>query len=140
MKGLRQGVSVKSRKGKNVSVERFSEWRNVISGKQMDSVQDGDCCSFRHGSDRGQQEQSSSPAPKTQTQIDERSPRKALVPREKVLLEGKVRLRANVTLKDMAQIRRVMFWHLPVCQNYISDSGCKFGDKCLFRHTEAAAQ
>ena len=34
----------------------------------------------------------------------------------------------------------VFFWHFPVCQNYISESGCKFGDKCLFRHTEADRQ
>ena len=23
-------------------------------------------------------------------------------------------------------------WHAPVCQNYITESGCKFGDKCAF--------
>ena len=26
------------------------------------------------------------------------------------------------------------FWHLPVCQNYKSKTGCTFGNKCYFRH------
>ena len=28
-------------------------------------------------------------------------------------------------------------WHPPVCLNYKSESGCKYGDKCQFRHDEA---
>ena len=28
----------------------------------------------------------------------------------------------------------------PVCQNYKSESGCKFGEKCVFRHTELDSQ
>ena len=29
------------------------------------------------------------------------------------------------------------FWDLPVCQNYKSQTGCKFGRTCSFRHVEA---
>ena len=29
------------------------------------------------------------------------------------------------------------FGHPPVCLNYKSESGCKNGDKCRFRHVEA---
>ena len=29
------------------------------------------------------------------------------------------------------------FWHLPVCQNFRSESGCTYGDKCRLRHVEA---
>ena len=29
------------------------------------------------------------------------------------------------------------FWHLPVCQNYKSERGCMYGDKCHFRRVEA---
>ena len=29
------------------------------------------------------------------------------------------------------------FWHPPVCQNYKSETGCKNGRKCFFRHVEA---
>ena len=32
------------------------------------------------------------------------------------------------------------FWHPPVCLNYLSESGCKCGDKCKFPHTEAGGQ
>ena len=28
-------------------------------------------------------------------------------------------------------------WHPPVCLNYKSETGCKFGNKCDFRHVEA---
>ena len=31
-------------------------------------------------------------------------------------------------------------WHPPVCHNYKSEAGCKFGDHCLSRHTEADRQ
>ena len=31
-------------------------------------------------------------------------------------------------------------WHPPVCLNYKSVSGCKYGDKCHFRHTDAGGQ
>ena len=37
------------------------------------------------------------------------------------------------------RIRRVIIGILP-CQNYVSDSGCKYGDECLIRHTEADGQ
>ena len=29
------------------------------------------------------------------------------------------------------------FWHPPVCQNYKSETGCKYGRTCFFRHVEA---
>ena len=32
------------------------------------------------------------------------------------------------------------YWHPPVCQNYKSESGCKYGDHCQVRHTEAGGQ
>ena len=31
-------------------------------------------------------------------------------------------------------------WHPPVCQNYNSQSGCKFGEKCSFLHRGADRQ
>ena len=31
-------------------------------------------------------------------------------------------------------------WHPPVCLNYKSESGCKYGDRCHFRHTEVDGQ
>ena len=31
-------------------------------------------------------------------------------------------------------------WHPPECLNYKSESGCKYGDCCQFRHTEVDSQ
>ena len=73
----------------------------------------GVSCSFSHGNNRGQQTQSSSLAPQTQTQIDGRRPSKGTGPKEKVLLEGKAKKRAKVTSKEIARIRRVIIGILP---------------------------
>ena len=35
---------------------------------------------------------------------------------------------------------RCDFWHPPVCLNYKSESKCRYGDRCHFRHTEADGQ
>ena len=29
------------------------------------------------------------------------------------------------------------YWHFPACQNHKSQTGCKHGNKCCFRHVEA---
>ena len=69
--------------------------------------------------------------------LTEEDLRRALAPGEEVLLEGKVRKRANV--RNCTNLW-CNCWHPPVCQNDMSESGCKFGDNCLFRHTEADRQ
>ena len=40
--------------------------------------------------------------------------------------------RAEITSKVSARGHLVIFWHPPECQFYITESGCKFGDKCAF--------
>ena len=47
--------------------------------------------------------------------------------------------RAQISSKECVRIRRVMNGTLP-CLNNKSESGRKFGDQCLFRHTEAGGQ
>ena len=85
-----------------------------MCGKQLEQCSRGDSCSFSHGSNRGQPAQSSSPAPKAQTQIDGRKPSKGIGSRgEKVLLEGKVRKRARNISKEIARIRRVIISIVP---------------------------
>ena len=54
--------------------------------------------------------------------------------------EGKIKDRARITLKGNCTNPSCHYWHPPVCQNYISESGCKFGEKCVFRHTEVDSQ
>ena len=43
---------------------------------------------------------------------------------------------AKVSSQERVRIRRVIV----VYQNHKSVSGCKFGDKCMFRHTEATGR
>ena len=58
----------------------------------------------------------------------------------RALREQEVRFRAEISLGESVRIRHVFFWHPPVCLNCKSESGCKYGDKCRFRHVEADAQ
>ena len=31
-------------------------------------------------------------------------------------------------------------WHPPECQHHTTESGCKFGERCVFKHTEVDSQ
>ena len=52
------------------------------------------------------------------------------------LWKGIPKNRAEITLVETARTLHVIPWHPPACQNYKSESGCKFGDKCMFRHEQ----
>ena len=54
--------------------------------------------------------------------------------------ERSVKNRAELTSEETARIRRVIIGILPFVKNYKSDAGCKFGEKCVFRHTEVDSQ
>ena len=69
---IETGVLVKSDKGRKVSVER--RMGKCYEWKATGQCSRGDSCSFRHGNNRGQRAQSSSPAPKAQTRIEGRKP------------------------------------------------------------------
>ena len=86
---------------------------NCYQWKATGQCSGGVCCSFRHASNRGQEAQSSSLAPKAQTQTDGRKPSKVFGFREKVLLDRNVRWCATATLKELVRIRRVIFGILP---------------------------
>ena len=126
------GVSVNSHKGRKVSVDR--KIRECFQWKATGQSARGDSCRFSHGSNRGQRAQSSSLAPEARTQIDGRKPKK------RALLGDKAESCAQTSSKESARIRRVIVGILPYVKNYKSDSGCKFGDQCLIRHTEAGGQ
>ena len=66
------GVFVKGQTGKNVSVERRTG--ECYQWKANGQCSRGDSCSLSYGSNRGQQAQSSSLAPKAQTRSDGRKP------------------------------------------------------------------
>ena len=118
MKGLRQEYWSRVTQGEKSALR--GQWENVISGN-------GDSCSFSHGSNRGQKAQWSSPAPKAETQ----SP---------FWKERPDFLVQKSSSKENVRNRHVIFGILPVCLNYMSESGCTSGDYCQFRHTEAGGQ
>ena len=64
---------------------------------------------------------------------------KAEAPGEAVLLERKVKYRAKKTLRELCE-SVVCLLASPVCKKFKSVSGCKVGDKCPLRHTEADSQ
>ena len=98
----------------------------------------GDSCSFSHGSKRGQKAQSPSPAPKAKTRFDGRKPSKGVGPRGKSPSGRKGQRACTNFLKGTTCTNSSCnYWHPPEGQIDISVSGCKFGDQCLFRHTEA---
>ena len=89
---------------------------------------------------RGKKTQSSSLAPRPQTLNDGRRFSKGSAPRGSTP-SGRERqkayrhyLRGNCTTPSCG------YWHPPECQNYKTESGCKVGDKCLFRHAEGDSQ
>ena len=100
------------------------EWkRNVISGKQTDSVQKETLAVF---ATEVIVDKTSTIVPpnlsqnknyrpllvhKRRHRLTEESFRKALAPGEKVLQEGKVRKRAISTSMESVRIRRVSVWH-----------------------------
>ena len=101
----------------------------------------GYACSFRHDeSQRGRETQSSLPATRARTQNYGKSSSKGKSPRDRSR-SGKIcqkpcshYLTGNCTNPSCDH------WHPPVCQFYKPESGCKFGEKCVFRHKEVGSQ
>ena len=87
---------MKTREGENVTVERKSG--ECYQWKAKGQCTKGDARSFCHDeSKRGKVTQSSSSAPRPQTQKDGNVLRKGIVPEASVLLEGDVKNRAEIT-------------------------------------------
>ena len=57
-----------------------------------------------------------------------------------VLQEANTKERAEITSTETARIRRVILGNLPAVKNYISESGCRIGENCAFRHNEVDSQ
>ena len=67
--------------------------------------------------------------------MTEENLRRDSLPEAVVLQEGKITKRAEIS--SLCLEPSCDLWHPPVCQNYKSESGCKFGENCVFRHTTA---
>ena len=66
--------------------------------------------------------------------------RKGSLPEAPVFVEGEIKKRTDITLKGESANPSIDYWHPPGCQNYKSESGCKFGAKCVCRHAEVDSQ
>ena len=48
--------------------------------------------------------------------------------------------RAGIIRRVLARDRICEYWHPPECQFYLTETGCKAGDKCLFPHHKVDEQ
>ena len=99
----------------------------------------GDACSFRHDESK-RTTCSSSPTPKSQTNKDRKSSSKATPPRGRQSTWKKARRLCKDCPEQTCTKPSRDSWHPPVCQNYKSQSGCKFGETWSFLHREADRQ
>ena len=91
----------------------------AISGKQKDSVQ------------KETLEVSATKAISVDRPLKGNAPWEVVRPERKIKCEN---------AKEIVRIRRVTFGILPNVKTHQKESGCKFGDECLFRHAEADSQ
>ena len=123
-----QKIRVRNFEGRNERIER--EQGECYQWEEQGQCTRGDDCSFRHdGNKRGNATQSSSPTPKPQTQSDGKNLGKEKLSGA-VVLFGK---RFQRPCKDYIRGSSCDFWRPPECQHCKTQSGCKFGEKCVFR-------
>ena len=116
MKGLRQEFSSRVTKGKALK----GKWENAISGKQLDSVQ-----------------KETPVVSATEVIVDKKHKKHN---RPLLLQRRRYRLTEENPRKVLAPFWKERTEPLTPCVKISSLSGCKFGDQCLFRHTEADGQ
>ena len=126
---IEKGVLVKTRKGKKVSFERktreCSQWKAFFATTTVK---------------RGKITQSSSLAPRPQTQNDGNVLRSGHLLEAAVLLERDIQDRAETTLLETVRICHVIFGMLPYVKITHLNRDAKSAKKCVFRHTEADCQ
>ena len=140
---MERGAVTQSQKGKNayvgVKVGECYQWKSIGQCSK------GDSCSFRHdqafwkqmrGSEKERQKgQASSPAPNAKAQTDGQTPSKRSGSREECPSDASGRIPCRY--RGKCTNPSCNCWHPPVCQNYKYESGCKYGNRCYFRHVEA---
>ena len=137
---VERGVVTKSQKAKKAHVER--KVGECFQWKAIGQCSKGDSCSFSHDRasgnrcDQRQEGQSSPLAPKAQAQTDGKKPSKSSGRREAESFWNKRKDSVPTFPCGQCTNPSCNFWHPPVCLNCKSESGCKYGDKCRFRHAE----
>ena len=123
----------KSQKGRKPSLR--GKWENAISGKQLYSVRKethvvSGMIPNLETEARLREKKNNRPLPhqKQRHRLTERHPQKVEAAEGKAETGGRIpcRYRGKCTNPSCN------YWHLPVCLNYKSESGCKYGDKCHF--------
>ena len=118
------------------------KWESAISGKQLDSVRKEThpvsvMILYLETDVQVQRQKDKRPLPHQMRRhrLTDRHPQKDQAAEEKALriASGRIpcRYRGKCTNPSCN------YWHPPVCQNYLSESGCKYGNRCYFRHVEA---
>ena len=103
----------------------------------------GDSCSFSHDPASGNRReqiregQSSSPAPKAKAQTDGKIASKSSGRGGESPSGIRGKIPCRYFLGGKCTYQSCNFGHPAMCLNYKSESGCKYGDKCRFRHVEA---
>ena len=126
---------MKTLKGKNVSVDR--KQGDCYPWKAKGPCTKGNACTFRHAeSGRGKVTQLSSLAPRLQTQNDGKFSSKGKSPKRRSPCGKRYQRPCRFYLNGICTNPSCDSRHPPVCQKYESESGCKFGEQCMFRHKE----
>ena len=113
------------KKGKKACVER--KVRECFQWKAHGQCSKGDSCSFSHD----EQVKKEICTVVRDEKYDHRRPR--LTKGEK----NPQKHRATEMKTLQSKTPSCKFGHPPVCQNYKSETGCKYGRTCFFRHVEA---
>ena len=120
------------------------KWESVFSGRHMDKCSKGDSCSFSHDKTRTRRLVRWSETKRTnvfsRTKFEGQGWRRERNILKHIRQQGGKLFRQKE--QDSAPIQKLSNpscrnWHPPVCQNYKSETGCKFGRICFFWHVEA---
>ena len=123
-------------KSKREECQRGTENGRVISGEQLDSVQEETLAVLATGTIVVSKHSRLLLLRRRRHWLTGESPRQAVILARRSY--WKERSKSVQKFPQRKLHKSVVWWHPPVGQNYTSDSGCKFGDKCLY--TEADRQ
>ena len=139
---VERGAVTKGQKGKKAYVER--KVGECFQWKAHGQFSKGDSCSFSHdklvqrdlyGGQR-RKGRSSSPAPNSKAKTDEGEEKFSKTSGNREESSSDKRSEIPCRYKKWKK-KSCEYWHPPVCQNYKSETGCKYGRTCFFRHVEA---
>ena len=100
----------------------------------------GNNCSFRHDMNKRGKSSPSNPSPNSFMRPNERKPSRTRSPRGKSPSGRMSRWPCKDYLKGTCNNSFCGRWHPPECLYYKTKSGCRFGEKCSFAHSQVDEQ